>query len=106
MSKTRFVIYGQWRTGSTLLASLLDSHPQVRCYGELFHLQQWQGRLHSRIQGLAFRHPLAYLMTRMFLARRPVVGFKLASRRNRDLAARSGATGGHFYTSTPAQSDL
>lgn len=36
----------------------------------------------SRIQGLAFRHPLAYLMTRMFLARRPVVGFKLLINQN------------------------
>lgn len=32
-----FVIVADVRTGSTLLASSLDGHPQVRCYGELFH---------------------------------------------------------------------
>lgn len=31
----RFVILAQGRTGSTLLTSLLDSHPQIRCNDEL-----------------------------------------------------------------------
>jgi LPS sulfotransferase NodH len=34
-----FVIAADLRTGSTLLASTLDEHPQIRCYGELFHSQ-------------------------------------------------------------------
>lgn len=32
-----FIIVADVRTGSTLLASSLDRHPQIRCYGELFH---------------------------------------------------------------------
>lgn len=32
-----FVIVADMRTGSTLLHSSLDAHPEVRCYGELFH---------------------------------------------------------------------
>ncbi len=32
-----FAIVSDLRTGSTLLASSLDQHPQIRCYGELFH---------------------------------------------------------------------
>jgi LPS sulfotransferase NodH len=32
-----FVIVADLRTGSTLLSSSLDQHPQVRCLGELFH---------------------------------------------------------------------
>jgi LPS sulfotransferase NodH len=32
-----FVIVADLRTGSTLLSTSLDRHPQVRCRGELFH---------------------------------------------------------------------
>jgi LPS sulfotransferase NodH len=32
-----FVIVADLRTGSTLLHSSLDRHPQVRCYGEVLH---------------------------------------------------------------------
>jgi LPS sulfotransferase NodH len=32
-----FAIAADLRTGSTLLATSLDGHPQIRCYGELFH---------------------------------------------------------------------
>jgi LPS sulfotransferase NodH len=35
--ETRFVLLSTQRTGSTWLVSLLDSHPQIRMYGELFH---------------------------------------------------------------------
>jgi LPS sulfotransferase NodH len=35
MPEHRFVILAQGRTGSTLLTSLLDSHPQIRCNDEL-----------------------------------------------------------------------
>jgi LPS sulfotransferase NodH len=34
--QTRFVIFGVQRTGTTLLMSLLDQHPDVTCVGELF----------------------------------------------------------------------
>lgn len=54
----RFVIYCPPRTGSSLLASLLDSHPSVRCEGELLAkrvprpLAWFDGRsAHARLQG-------------------------------------------------------
>ncbi|GGY46358.1 sulfotransferase [Parvularcula lutaonensis] len=31
----RFLIFGQGRTGSTLLETLLDSHPEITCQGEI-----------------------------------------------------------------------
>lgn len=36
--KTKFVIFGQGRTGSTLLTSLLSSHPEITCEGECYML--------------------------------------------------------------------
>jgi LPS sulfotransferase NodH len=44
-----FVIAADLRTGSTLLASSLDEHPQIRCYGELFHSKDLPD---NRIRGL------------------------------------------------------
>jgi LPS sulfotransferase NodH len=35
LPEPRFVIFAQGRTGSSLLAQLLDSHPRIRCEGEL-----------------------------------------------------------------------
>lgn len=32
-----FIIVADLRTGSTLLSTTLDRHPEIRCYGELFH---------------------------------------------------------------------
>ena len=36
---TRFIIVADVRTGSTLLSASLNRHPQIKCYGELFHAQ-------------------------------------------------------------------
>jgi len=35
--KTKFILFGQSRSGSTLLKSLLDSHQDIICDGELFN---------------------------------------------------------------------
>jgi len=34
--KTDFVLFGIQRTGTTLLYTLLDNHPSVVCFGEVF----------------------------------------------------------------------
>ena len=34
---TPFIIFGMGRTGTTMLVSLLQSHPNCICYSELFH---------------------------------------------------------------------
>src|SRR5690606_16997605 len=44
-----FVIVADLRTGSTLLASSLDRHPDVRCYGELFHSEDLPD---NRVEGV------------------------------------------------------
>ena len=38
---TPFVILADLRTGSTLLSSTLDRHPEVTCWGELLHTQDF-----------------------------------------------------------------
>lgn len=52
----RFVIVADLRTGSTLLASSLNRHPQIRCYGELFHSQDLPD---NRVEGLDGRRSSA-----------------------------------------------
>lgn len=37
-SPERFVVFAQGRSGSTLLTTSLDAHPQIRCEGELLEL--------------------------------------------------------------------
>ncbi len=37
LDKIRFVVIGMPRTGSTLLATGLEQHPNVTCFGELIH---------------------------------------------------------------------
>jgi hypothetical protein len=68
----RFVIFGRGRSGSTLLVSLLDSHPEITCLGELLNRPR-----------LA---PLTYVERE--LLRRPGSrrGFKLLSYQVRDIA--------------------
>lgn len=53
---TPFVIVADLRTGSTLLATSLDRHPQIRCYGELFHSEDLPD---TRIEGLDRRNASA-----------------------------------------------
>lgn len=76
----RFVIFGMGRTGSSLLASLLNSHPGILCEGELFRLKRWPTSLRM-IARIWQEHPMPYLAYRQMLARlhNPIVayGFKL-----------------------------
>lgn len=61
--RTRFVIFGQGRSGSTLLVDLLDSHHDIYCDEEL---------LHHRL-----RWPSAYVDGKSMLTRCPVYGYKV-----------------------------
>jgi LPS sulfotransferase NodH len=60
---TKFVILGLPRSGTTLLVSLLDSHTQISCEGEL-----WAHQLFL---------PLHYIECRSRLCKKEVFGFKL-----------------------------
>lgn len=63
VKKSRFVVFGQGRTGSTLLASLLSSHSEIQCDGEI---------LAERV-----RHSLGYIESHEAASEKPVYGFKV-----------------------------
>jgi hypothetical protein len=73
---SRFVIYAQGRTGSHLLMSLLSSHSQVECAGELLNRQDWTGWRQYARRG-ALRAPDLYLPLRARQATRPCWGGKV-----------------------------
>jgi G:T-mismatch repair DNA endonuclease (very short patch repair protein) len=74
--KTKFIIFGQSRSGSTLLLELIISHPEILCEGELFNKiyryvnPKWYLKLLRRV-------PLLYINHRMRKSDAPVYGFKL-----------------------------
>jgi LPS sulfotransferase NodH len=73
--QTRFVILCLGRSGSTHLQSLLDSHPDVRCFGELFSDRSpagGPGFIHSSHQD-----PREFLEERLCGQGESAVGFKL-----------------------------
>ena len=43
-SSKKFLIFGQGRTGSTLLVNILNSHPDIYCEGEIFNNAQNLGK--------------------------------------------------------------
>ena len=61
--KTKFVIYGTGRSGTTLLVSLLRNQPAIYCDNEIFH---------RRVVS-----PMTFLESRALLSRKEVYGFKL-----------------------------
>src|SRR4051812_16902643 len=66
----RAVLVASTRTGSSWLASLLDSHPAIRFHGELMNLE------HAPLEAL--RDPLAYLEDQLTMPPGvAVAGFKL-----------------------------
>lgn len=75
-----FVIFGLGRSGSTLLASLLNSQPTIHCDGELFNAVHWAAWKHALLAALQ-RHPKIYLTFRQriihLVRHSQVYGFKL-----------------------------
>ena len=61
--ETKFVIFTVGRTGSNLLVSLLNSHPEITCHGEL---------LYKKVA-----YPQLYIRCKEKLVRQNVFGFKL-----------------------------
>jgi len=74
--KNSFVIFGQGRSGSTLLKELLNSHPEITCEGELFNTKEKYIK-NSFMLRLIQKFPLAYFKYRRFISRSPVYGFTL-----------------------------
>ncbi|HKJ26238.1 MAG TPA: sulfotransferase [Anaerolineales bacterium] len=76
---TRFIIIGQPRTGTTFLQTLLQSHPQITSYGELFHLG---GRFRTDFEAFVelVENPKRHIRSKIFRPpQKPVkaVGFKI-----------------------------
>lgn len=75
---TRFIMFCHARTGSTLLGSLLASHPAIGYDGEAFKLyRQWRG-IKALASPVVKRYPLLRLTWMAQRSARPVYGCKLA----------------------------
>jgi len=84
---TRFVILGRGRSGSNFLTSLLKSHNQVICFGEIFNnsrqdIIRWRGQRYTTSSDLLLREsdPIRFISTRVFsnLPKKiKAVGFKI-----------------------------
>ncbi len=87
MIKKKFVIFGMGRTGSSLLATLMLSHPRVRCEGEIFRPLAWRRSLRSLCY-LWQLYPMPYLAYRYSCANllrgKDVYGFKLHAKLDGD----------------------
>jgi len=71
-----FIIFGLGRSGSTLLKQLIDSHPNIKCEGELLNLEERY--LKNRfLRKLATLFPLTYFNYRRWLSKEPLYGFTL-----------------------------
>ena len=66
---SEFVVFGMGRTGSSLLVSLLDSHPAICCEGEILNHQNWRGAWRP-LEWIVRRQPMPYLAYRRRLAQR------------------------------------
>jgi len=73
----KFVIFGQARTGSTLLVRLLQSHPQVQCDGEILGNHLWGRRQKRFLRPIVRRFPEPYILWRASRSTAPAYGFKL-----------------------------
>lgn len=65
--RNKFLIFAQGRTGSTLLVDLINSHPDVFSYGEIFN-----GEVIRQV-----RYPRIYAEALSSLSKAPVCGFKV-----------------------------
>lgn len=77
-SYTRFVIIGAARSGTTFLQSLLTSHPEIVCFGEVFHLLSRRGHDLDAI----VRDPIGYVsdtVYRSYPSPIRAVGYKMVN---------------------------
>jgi hypothetical protein len=74
--KTRFVIFGLGRSGSTLLKQLLNSHPEIKCEGELLNVDE-KYVTNPWLLRLVYRFPHLFFALRSMLSTKPVYGFTL-----------------------------
>jgi len=76
LNNNNFIIFGQGRSGSTLLRTLLNCHPRVVCELELLSHKRLSKK-HPVIQHVIFPFPIQYLYLKVTFAKSDVFGFKL-----------------------------
>jgi len=89
--QNRFVIVTHQRSGSNMLVSMLDSHPEIKCFGELMRAtpgwmrrEGYRGALRTlekvdpifREDHYRFSHPYEFVEAVFETARRKICGFK------------------------------
>jgi hypothetical protein len=73
-----FVVYGQARTGSTLLGALLETHSQVQYAGEMLSRRRWHRRNGTRYLYPVVRNiPEPYVYWEASRSTKDTFGFKL-----------------------------
>ena len=81
----KFVIIGPARSGSTLLRTMLNQHPEVCCHGEMYGIKRVLGQSKHALNpldpeiALKLRQsdPVKFLHEQVFTSQCPTVGFKL-----------------------------
>ena len=73
---TRFIVFGQSRSGSTLVQELLNSHPQICCEGELLN-PEWGYLGRGPVREFSRLFPAPYLNHRARARGLPNYGCKL-----------------------------
>ncbi len=74
--KTKFIIFGQSRSGSTLLLDLITKHPGIRCDNEIFNKRLLFPGFRP-LQYFFRSYPQFYLNYKLHSVSNPVYGFKL-----------------------------
>ena len=74
--KIKFIIFGERRSGTTLLKQLLDSHPKIACEGELLNIND--GYIKNRLlMKIVWHLPIQYFTYRAAQSNRPCYGFTM-----------------------------
>lgn len=66
-TQLKFVILGTQRTGSTLIRTCLDSHPDIRCFGELFAQRDERPHSYAGFVTSSLSHRLLHYVGRKHL---------------------------------------
>lgn len=74
--KTKFIIFGQSRSGSTLLLDLLNSHPDICCDTEIFNKNELFPKI-KPLQWFYRQNPSWLAQNKLRKSTCPVYGFKL-----------------------------
>lgn len=77
MIRSGFILYAQPRTGSTLLGSLLASHPRIAWAREPLHPRGWQSPRRSKLYRLVLHFQAWYLLAHGAMVGQRIYGCKL-----------------------------